>query len=571
MATNSVANRVASFFLAILLAFTLVINSVGVAYADNGTTVRLDELSFLSTICGMFNSVYLPEDIVNSDLTTWEDVNTYSNDFKWLLKQLDMHYRVKAVELGYQYDDSTAENYVMPWIYFDGINNDAYPTIYQKFLSDGCLNFIDSMSDAEFKVIQAAFNTLMKTMYDYTYNLPPDDDPDKYNMIQLAQSIDYIPIYRLDNAAYGSLKTIKLCDLGYGYPPYGLVKQGLFTAEELGLAENVMLALHASLGGDDGISRFNYICMLGTASASGTYYNTVDFLNHRLVIGGGSVLFNGAVIAVDKSTLGWTQRKVTAYYTPGTRYDFAYKQLNGQPSTELTQTVELTYSNESITCHTSSSDDMCIISPIVEGYIFDGYTMRNWAQSIHTGTSDAWLLPGGFVNECQGIYYPPTVENMDAIIENVYWGKYDVSGDIIDNFLGVDTGSAESVPDEVPDFDYDRMEDAVAEMGQQITDSLDKLRDEMLHGGDYSDANNAQGSLDDKLNEYQEQENQLKDYANLDDFADSYWNVAILTDNAANLAAVSTYFMTLWDSFGPLVVVFTIAIALGLAFFLLKI
>ena len=574
MAVNTTANRIASFFLAILLAFTLIINTVGITHASNGTTVKLDELSFLSTICGMFNCVYLPEDIVNSDLTTWDDVSTYSNDYKWMLKQLDMHYRAQAVKLGYQYTDSTGDNYVLPYIYFDGINNSLYPTIYQRFLSDGSLNFVDSLSEDEFIVIREAFNTFIKTMYDYTYNLPPDDDPGKYNMLDMAQSIDYIPIYRLDNTVYGdpSQSPNKLCDLGYGYPPYGLVKQGLFTSEELGLAENTMLAFHGTQGGTDSVIEYGkFISLIGTGATSGNYYNTVNFLNHSLVLGDGTVQFNGTVIAVDKGS-NWNQREVTAYYTNGNRYDFEYTTINGQPNTSLTFTKELTQDSlYSITCYSTGRKDMCIINPICEAYIFDGYTIKNWAQSLHIGTSDAWLSPSGFTNDCQGIYYPPTIENMDAIIENVYWGKYDVSGEIIDTFLGVETGSADFVEDEVPDFNYDRIEDAVASMGQEITNSIDKFKDEMLHGGDYSGINDAGSSLDDKLNQYNEKENELKDYANLDDFSESYWNVAILTDNAQHLAVISTCFMTMWDSFGPFIVIMTIALALGVAFFLLKI
>ena len=573
MAVSSTANRIASLFLAILLAFTLIINSVGVAYADDGTTVRLDELSFLSTICGIFNSVYLPEDVVNSDLTTWEDVSTYSNDYKWMLKQLDMHYRAQAVKLGYQYTDSTADNYVLPYIYFDAINNSAYPTVYQQFLTDGKLDFTSSLSEDEFIVIREAFNSLIKSMYDYTYNLPPDDDPEKYNMLDLAQSIDYVQIYRLDNTVYGdpSQSPNKLCDLGYGYPPYGLVKQGLFTSEELGLAENTMLAFHGTQGGTDSVIEYGkFISLIGTGATSGNYYNTVNFLNHSLVLGDGTVQFNGTVIAVDKGS-NWNQREVTAYYTNGNRYDFEYTTINGQPNTSLTFTKELTQDSlYSITCYSTGRKDMCIINPICEAYIFDGYTIKNWAQSLHIGTSDAWLSPSGFTNECQGIYYPPTIENMNSIIENVYWGKYDVSGEIIDTFLGVETGSADFTEDEVPEFNYDRIEDAVASMGQQITDSIDKLKDEMLHGGDYSDANDAQGSLDDKLNEYYDVEGDLKDFANLDEVVISFWNASNVATNITAISSVSTWFMTIWDSFGPLVILFTLAIAIGLAAFLLK-
>lgn len=529
--------RAASIFVALLLVISLSMGMICPVYAAEaeGTPIALDKYSFLETICGMFNCFYFPEALSMSDLSTWNDVKSHETSFNLMLNMMSGYYLSFMTTEGFQSTDSTADDYVTPYLYYDITGTKVQSdSIYTKFVADGCLDFTSTLNENEYKLIQLAFNRVVKTMYDYNYNLLD------YSIQELSASVPEIAM-----AVKAGSHSYYLY-IGYNVPIYKYddtkSANNNYYGASLSAMEQWITDYSAS-----GFGVQNYVGMQFGGASGGTAAQTSELLNFEIFSNylSNTDLSNSTVKIEYASS---TTRSISID-TPICVHTFGYV----GDSTDCTSTNMFdTYST------VKGVTKYAYVSPLIGYYQLDRQKIHNWGQDLIVGTSKAWDSYCHFDGESQGKYSVPTEETLNSLIlTRVEEGDYKV---IVDSVTGVNTGSDVIDTEQSPDFDYDRIED-----------SINNAIGGIINGGDYSSGNNAQNNLDDILGDYSDVENQLKDFTNLDSAIETFWNVNSLLENKTNIATVSTYFMTIWDSFGPWGICFSLALALGLAAFLLKI
>lgn len=521
--------RITSFFVVIFLVISLMFNCISVVSATETITEKeklpLNQYSFLETVCSMFNFIYLPEEYIIGDLVTWSDIGNCSSYFNFLLNELELQYVEKVSAYGYQTTNPELENYTRPHFYYPV--SSSYPSIYNTYLSDGCLDFSSSLNENEFTIIRESINSLFKLMYDYNHNLSD------YTIEELAYSVPYIKLYLANGSWF----------IGYNIPNfYGYTESNLDWGRALQVQKDWIDSYSSSgFGVDDYIfmlrppitSNGHLVFNLVSTNIDSPDVSEIDFslnVSYKLNILD-SCTFHGFRSATDLTTSGnTTENYVNTIYVDGYSYNVGTSQ-------------------------------QVFISPLLDYYTFKSYSLPNWGRNMVVGSADAWSKYSSFTHTSeQNIYYPPSLDDMNLLISTLLNGGDPTS--IVNTMSGVDTsGTKTPVVDEKDEFVFDY---------EYIDKTVDDAIDKILNSGDYKDVNESISNMDDIFNQYGDAEDQLKDFTNLDSVVDTLWNTNNLLEHATSISSVSTWFMTLWDAFGPYVIIFSLALALGLVAFLLK-
>lgn len=533
--------RATSFFVCLLLVVTLTIGSICPVHAAESTDpIPLDQYSFFETICSMFNSFYIPNGMVTSELSTWNDRTNFSSQYYLILSNFESSYNYYMKERGFQYTNPAADNYVHQYLWC--YNNSSYSSIYNVFKAEGKLDFTGSLNENEFILIRDCFNEFIKMMYDFNYNL------EDYTLNDLAQSVPVIPV-RVNSVA---------CFIGYGFPGYvhdddKFYNEGITSA--LDWIDNYSA---------EGFSQDHYIltsCNRGGSEPSSElldFYLVGTYLDDPI----SNISFSMTGRSIDSV-------KYTYIYNQCVVYNFDSIKLSD--NTWASQNTKTTmYNTKTGDYFYAGSGDDVYVSPLIGTYKFGSSApISNWGRDLLVGTNESWNMYGGFNNDCMGVYHVPYASDVETILKNKVTDES--SADIIDVLAGTYTGGTGSEDVVEPEVDYDRIDSSINDLGNQIENALGNLQDELLHGGNYGDLGSSNESLDAVLKDYTDMESQLQDFTNLDSAITTFWNTSSILDHATNISTVSTYFMTLWDSFGPYGILLSLSIALGLAAFLLKI